>query len=51
MDFKVIISIDASKFGDWEGAEFSPEKDFLKAAGEVSGITNIETQTYTFTEL
>eukprot|EP00793_Prasinoderma_coloniale_P005561 PRCOL_00004969-RA len=46
-DFKVIISLDAAKFGAWEGAEFAPEATFLKALGEIDGIKRIETQTFT----
>jgi hypothetical protein len=51
MDFKVVISVDAAKFGDFETAEFAPEKEFLAAAAEITGVTNVETQTYTFMEL
>merc|ERR1711976_311191 len=29
LDFKVITSLDAAVFGDWEKAEFAPEKEFL----------------------
>ena len=44
---QVIISLDAAKFGAWEGAEFAPEATFLKALGEIDGIKRIETQTFT----
>ena len=47
MDFKVISSLSAGSFGEWEKAEFSPEKDFLTKAGKISGISAVETQTFT----
>jgi hypothetical protein len=48
LDFKVIIALDADKFGDFEAAEFAPEKEFIEAALKIQGITTVETQTYTF---
>ena len=47
MDFKVVISLPESKFGDWEKAEFAPEKSFLEKIKGISGISEVETQTYT----
>mmetsp|Transcript_21567 Transcript_21567/g.61990 ORF Transcript_21567/g.61990 Transcript_21567/m.61990 type:complete len:113 (+) Transcript_21567:67-405(+) len=47
MDFKVITACDAGKFGDWEGKQFAPEADFLAKLEAISGISQIETQTYT----
>jgi len=47
-DFKVIIALDAAVYGDWEAQEFSPEKAFLEALGSIPGISNVETQTFTF---
>jgi hypothetical protein len=44
---KVITSVDAEKFGDWEAAGFAPEGKFLTAVSELEGITTVETQTFT----
>lgn len=46
-DFKVVVSVAADKFGAWESAKFAPEEQFLDAAGKISGLSQIETQTYT----
>jgi hypothetical protein len=51
MDYKIIICLDGAKFGAFESAEFAPEKAFLEAAGKIEGISNLETQTYTFEQL
>jgi len=51
MDFKVIVALEADKFGDWEGKEFAPEKDFLAKLGAIEGISQVETQTYTLMSL
>jgi len=48
LDFKVIIALDAESFGAWEGKAFAPEAAFLEALGKIPGITQVETQTYTF---
>jgi hypothetical protein len=47
MDFKVIISLPAPKFGEWEKAMFAPEEDFLAKLKAIDGISLVETQTYT----
>jgi hypothetical protein len=47
LDFKVITSLTAEKFGDWEAKEFEPEKEFLAMLSGIDGITVVETQTYT----
>jgi hypothetical protein len=47
MDFKIVISLPASKFGDWEGNKFAPEEDFLGKLNAIDGISTVETQTYT----
>lgn len=47
MDFKVVVSLTASTFGDWEGAKFAPEETFLEKLKSISGISEVETQTYT----
>ena len=48
MDFKVIVSLQADKFGAWEEAKFAPEEDLLGKLKAIDGISDIETQTYTF---
>jgi len=50
-DFKVITKLPAGAFGDWEKAEFAPEKDFLAKLGAIEGVTAVETQTYTLEEV
>jgi predicted TPR repeat methyltransferase len=47
LDFKVITSLSADKFGAWEQQGFAPEKEFLEMLEAIDGITVIETQTYT----
>merc|ERR1719296_554289 len=47
MDFKVITSLPADKFGEWEKASFAPEEDFLAKLKAIDGISEVETQTYT----
>mmetsp|Transcript_108839 Transcript_108839/g.339172 ORF Transcript_108839/g.339172 Transcript_108839/m.339172 type:complete len:113 (-) Transcript_108839:26-364(-) len=50
-DFKVITSLPAVKFGDWEAKKFEPEAEFLAELGKIEGITQIETQTYTLMKM
>jgi hypothetical protein len=47
LDFKVMTSLPADKFGAWEEAKFAPEEDFLGKLKEIDGISTIETQTFT----
>ena len=47
MDFKVITSLSADKFGAWEAAKFAPEEDFLAKLKAIDGISTVETQTFT----
>jgi len=47
LDFKVVTSLEADKFGDWEGKEFSPESEFLEKLKAIKGVKQVETQTYT----
>jgi hypothetical protein len=47
LDFKVITSVSADSFGDWEKEGFVPESSFLAAIKGVPGVTKVETQTYT----
>jgi hypothetical protein len=51
LDFKVITSLSAEKFGDWEASEFAPEKEFLAKLEGIDGITTVETQTYTLMKM
>jgi len=50
-DFKIITKLSAPSFGEWEKASFAPEAAFLKALGEIAGISCVETQTYTLEEV
>mmetsp|Transcript_21324 Transcript_21324/g.29330 ORF Transcript_21324/g.29330 Transcript_21324/m.29330 type:complete len:95 (+) Transcript_21324:25-309(+) len=50
-DFKIIVSVEAGKFGAWQETGFAPEADFLASVGEVEGITTVETQNYTIAPL
>jgi len=47
LDFKVVVALPAAKFGDWEKASFAPEGKFLAKLNAISGVTEVETQTYT----
>ena len=47
LDYKVIIALDAADFGAWEEKAFAPEENFLNAVKAISGVSVVETQTYT----
>lgn len=47
LDFKVITSLPADKFGEWEGKEFAPESAFLEKLKGIKGVSLVETQTFT----
>ena len=47
LDYKVIVALDADKFAAWEAAKFAPEEEFLRSLKAISGVSQIETQTYT----
>jgi len=51
LDFKVITSLDAETFGDWEKADFAPEAEFLEVLKGIEGVSQVETQTFTFMTL
>jgi hypothetical protein len=51
LDFKVITSLSADKFGAWEATEFAPEQDFLAKLKGIDGISVVETQTYTLMKM
>mmetsp|Transcript_59082 Transcript_59082/g.70470 ORF Transcript_59082/g.70470 Transcript_59082/m.70470 type:complete len:113 (-) Transcript_59082:277-615(-) len=48
LDFKVIVSLEADKFGAWEESSFAPENEFLEAIKGIDGVSVVETQTFTF---
>jgi hypothetical protein len=50
-DFKVVVSLPIADFKAWEAAQFAPEKQFLDSVKAVSGVTHVETQTYTLMDL
>ncbi|KAA8495656.1 hypothetical protein FVE85_1811 [Porphyridium purpureum] len=51
LDFKVSTVLPAEKFGEWEKKGFAPEQVFLDKASKISGISQIETQTYTIASM
>lgn len=51
LDFKVITSLAMKNFGDWEKAEFAPEKAFLEKLGKIKGVSSVETQTFTLMDV
>jgi len=46
-DFKVITTMKADKFPKWEESKFEPEAEFLETIKKISGVSGVETQTYT----
>lgn len=46
-DFKVVMSMPADKFPAWEETKFAPEEEFLATMKAISGVSVVETQTYT----
>jgi predicted TPR repeat methyltransferase len=50
-DFKVVTSVPAADFGAWENAAHAPEAEFLAELEAIDGISQVETQTYTFQTL
>merc|ERR1712187_749888 len=50
-DFKVVTKLPAEAFGKWEAASFEPEAEFLEKLKGISGVTVVETQTYTLEEV
>jgi hypothetical protein len=51
LDFKIITSLPADKFGEWETAKFAPEESFLAKLEKIDGVQMVETQTFTIAEL
>lgn len=50
-DFKVITKLPAEAFQKWEATKFEPEESFLAKAQKISGVTAVETQTFTLEEV
>eukprot|EP00164_Ancoracysta_twista_P003861 GFYU01005180.1.p1 GENE.GFYU01005180.1~~GFYU01005180.1.p1 ORF type:complete len:129 (+),score=17.96 GFYU01005180.1:50-388(+) len=46
-DFKIITSLSAEAFGKWAESKFKPEEDVLAKLNAITGISTVETQTYT----
>lgn len=47
LDFKVVTTLPADKFGAWEEKGFEPEAGFVAKLEGIEGISQVETQTYT----
>ncbi|KAL3914941.1 MAG: hypothetical protein SGARI_008302, partial [Bacillariaceae sp.] len=47
LDYKVIISLPADKFGAWEEAKFAPEETFLETIKMIDGEAPAATEIYT----
>jgi len=50
-DFKVVTKLPQKNFEAWEKDGFAPEADFLAAIKGISGVSAVETQTYTLEEV
>ena len=50
-DFKLIVTLHESNFAVWECDEFTFEADVVKQLEAIDGVSAIESQTYTFTDL
>lgn len=47
LDFKVVTTLPADKFGAWEEKGFEPESKFIEKLKSIDGLSIVETQTYT----
>lgn len=47
LDFKVVTTLPADKFGAWEEKGFVPESKFIEQLKSINGLSVVETQTYT----
>lgn len=47
LDYKVVVALEADKWGAWEAQQFAPEASFLAAVKAIPGVSVVETQTYT----
>jgi len=50
-DFKVVTKLPQKNFEAWEQAKFEPEEEFLATLRGISGVSAVETQTYTLEEV
>ena len=48
LDFKVIAAVDGEKWGAFESGGHGPEAAIIKELSAIPGITNVETQTFTY---
>ena len=48
---QVVTSVPADDFGVWMDEDFSPEDKFLEELKKIEGISQVETQMYTFQTL
>eukprot|EP00667_Euglena_gracilis_P006452 EG_transcript_6501 len=48
---KVVTSVPTSEFSGWKDEDFPPEEEFLATLQRIDGISDVETQTYTFQTL
>eukprot|EP00933_Yihiella_yeosuensis_P031180 TRINITY_DN24731_c0_g1_i1.p1 TRINITY_DN24731_c0_g1~~TRINITY_DN24731_c0_g1_i1.p1 ORF type:complete len:159 (-),score=33.90 TRINITY_DN24731_c0_g1_i1:150-626(-) len=46
LDFKVIIKLPQKDFDDWQNRNFAPEDQFLQGLRSISGVSQVEAQTY-----
>jgi hypothetical protein len=51
VDFKVVTTLSAENFAAWEEKGFAPEGEFLDKLRFIDGLSQIETQTYTVSEI
>ena len=51
LDFKVVIKLDAAAYGDFEKSGHGVEAAFLDAMKSITGVSFVETQTYTLETL
>lgn len=50
-DFKVVTKLTRTAFESWQKNAFEPEAKFLSAVKNISGVSAVETQTYTLEEV
>jgi len=51
LDFKLQVTVPLEDYGAWEESGHPPEGDFLERIGQISGISQVETQTITKMEI
>eukprot|EP01064_Diplonema_japonicum_P036164 TRINITY_DN8049_c1_g1_i1.p1 TRINITY_DN8049_c1_g1~~TRINITY_DN8049_c1_g1_i1.p1 ORF type:complete len:119 (+),score=38.77 TRINITY_DN8049_c1_g1_i1:54-410(+) len=47
-DYKVQTTVPLAAFGEWKGAAFAPEADFLEQLKATPGVSNVAAQAYVF---